>query len=329
MKILTLLSKAGLNGFFFAMIGVVAIAWFFPEAGAADSSLPLKVISDFGVSVIFFFYGVSLSPERLRAGLSQMQLHSVVQASTFLLFPMVVLIAYALFNAPDTRLLWIGTFYLAALPSTVSSSVVMVSIAGGNVAAAIFNASVSSLIGIIITPLWMSIFIDSNTLSVGDLGGVIIDLCLQILLPVILGLLLHRTLGFIVERHRKYLRLFDQSVILLIVYRAFSESFAKDVFAPYSISEILWLSLLMLALFFLMLGMMNVLAKWFKLSREDRITLIFCGSKKSLMQGAVMGQVLFPQTLSLGIILLPLMVYHALQLLVGSILAQRMAQDKR
>ncbi|HLT74062.1 MAG TPA: bile acid:sodium symporter, partial [Ohtaekwangia sp.] len=59
-----------------------------------------------------------------------------------------------------------------------------------------------------------------------------------------------------------------------------------------------------------------------------RITLIFCGSKKSLMQGAVMGQVLFPQTLSLGIILLPLMVYHALQLLVGSIIAQRMAQNK-
>lgn len=328
MKILTLLSKAGLNGFFFAMVVVVAIAWFFPAPGAADSSLPLKAISDFGVSVIFFFYGVSLSPERLRSGLSQMQLHGVVQASTFLLFPTVVLIGYALFNAPDTRLLWIGTFYLAALPSTVSSSVVMVSIAGGNVAAAIFNASVSSLIGIILTPLWMSIFIDNGSLSVSDLGGVIADLCLQILLPVILGLLLHSKLSFIVERYRNYLRLFDQSIILLIVYRAFCESFAKDVFAPYSIGEILWLSLLMLALFFLMLGMMTMLAKWLKLSREDRITLIFCGSKKSLMQGAVMGQVLFPQTLSLGIILLPLMVYHALQLLVGSIIAQRMAQNK-
>src|SRR5690606_24559432 len=117
----------------------------------------------------------------------------------------VVLIGYALFNAPDTRLLWIGTFYLAALPSTVSSSVVMVSIAGGNVAAAIFNASVSSLIGIILTPLWMSIFIDNGSLSVSDLGGVIVALCLQILLSVILGLLLHSKLSFSDERYRTYL----------------------------------------------------------------------------------------------------------------------------
>ncbi len=328
MKILTLLSRAGLNGFFFAMIAVVALAWFFPAAGTNDSPLPLKIISDLGVSVIFFFYGVSLSPERLRSGLSQMKLHGVVQASTFLLFPAVVLIGYAFFNKPDTRMLWIGAFYLAALPSTVSSSVVLVSIAGGNVAAAIFNASVSSLIGIFLTPLWMSIFIDSGTLSVGDLGSVIIDLCVQILLPVIAGLVLHNKLGFLVDRYRKYMRLFDQSIILLIVYRAFSESFSRNVFAPYSISEILWLSALMLALFFLMVGMMITLAKWLKLSSEDRITLIFCGSKKSLMQGAVMGQVLFPQNLSLGIILLPLMVYHALQLLAGSILAQRMSQNK-
>ncbi len=326
MKVMTLFSKAGLNGFFFAMIAVVVLAWLFPEGGAPDSPLPLKTISDLGVAVIFFFYGLRLSPERLRAGVSQLYLHGVVQASTFLFFPVLVLLAYAFFYEADSRMIWIGTFYLAALPSTVSSSVVLVSIAGGNVAAAIFNASISSLIGIFLTPVWMSLFIDSGTLPAGDLGRIILDLCLQILLPVIAGLLLHHKLGSLTDRYRSQLRIFDQLVILLIVYRAFSESFAGNAFAPYSAGEILWLSLLMLGLFFLMLGIMSAISSLLKFSREDRITVIFCGSKKSLVQGAVMGQVLFPQTLSLGIILLPLMLYHALQLLAGSILAQRMAR---
>jgi sodium/bile acid cotransporter 7 len=222
-------------------------------------------------------------------------------------------------------MLWLGAFYLAALPSTVSSSVVMVSIAGGNLPAAIFNASISSIIGIFITPLWMSFFMESTGGGV-EIQDVIIKLCLQILAPVLLGILLHRSLGNFAEKNKVWLRYFDQSIILLIVYTAFSESFSGNMFLEHSLMEIITLAAIMLGFFLLMFGVMQLLARLLKLNREDRITVVFCGSKKSLVQGAVMGRVLFPDPAVLGIMLLPLMLYHALQLTAGSIIAERLAR---
>jgi sodium/bile acid cotransporter 7 len=225
-------------------------------------------------------------------------------------------------------MLWVGAFYLAVLPSTVSSSVVMVSIAGGNIPAAIFNASISSLIGIFLTPVWMNIFVSANNLSASDLSGVIINLCFQVLLPVAVGLALHRQLGFIAVRFKNQLRYVDQAIILLIVFRAFCDSFLNNMFDGYSITELVVLSALMLLFFFVMLAVMQLIAVRMGFSREDRITVIFCGSKKSLVQGAVMGQVLFPGAAALGILLLPLMIYHGLQLFAGSILAQQFARSR-
>ena len=154
----------------------------------------------------------------------------------------------------------------------------------------------------------------------------IIDLCIQVLFPVVAGLALHKRLGFLAVRFKNHLRYFDQAIILLIVYRAFCDSFLNRMFEGYSLAELAVLGSLMLTLFFVMLTLMQILSKGMHLSREDRITVIFCGSKKSLVQGAAMGQVLFPDAAAFGIVLLPLMLYHALQLLAGSILAQRMAK---
>lgn len=327
-RFLSLLTRAGLNGFFFLLIVMVVLAWLFPEAGADDNPIPLKAISNIGVAIIFFFYGLKLNWTGLKAGLGHWRLHLVIQLTTFLLFPLLILTLYSIAPESEYKYWWIGTFYLAALPSTVSSSVVMVSIAGGNISAAIFNASVSSLIGIFITPLWMSILVDSSTLSVADLSGVIVSLCLQVLLPVTAGLLLHNILGSFAERHKTSLRYFDQAVILLIVFRAFAESFLEDMFTGYSAMELITLSILMLALFGIMLLIMKAVSSWMKFAREEQITVIFCGSKKSLVQGAVMGQILFPQANAFGLILLPLMIYHALQLVAGSILAQQMAAKR-
>jgi solute carrier family 10 (sodium/bile acid cotransporter), member 7 len=223
-------------------------------------------------------------------------------------------------------LLWLGAFYLAALPSTVSSSVVMISIAGGNISAGIFNASISSLLGIFVTPIWMNIFVSSSAFSVPDLSGVILNLCLQVLLPVVAGLALHSRLGFLAVRFKTQLHYFDQVIILLIVYRAFCDSFLNRMFEGYSLTELAVLGSLMLMLFFVMFALMQMLSVGLGFSREDRITVIFCGSKKSLVQGALMGQVLFPDAAAFGIVLLPLMLYHALQLIAGSLLAQRMAK---
>jgi solute carrier family 10 (sodium/bile acid cotransporter), member 7 len=322
-KIKATLAKVGINGFFFALILMVVLAFLFPHVGEDDGVLPLGEITDIGVFLIFFFYGVKLSPAQLRTGLSNYKLHLVIQSSTFVIFPLLILGIHS-FSGAGNSYMWLGVFYLAALPSTVSSSVVMVSIAGGNLPAAIFNASVSSLIGILITPLWMGLFLDIAETGT-DLTSTVIKLSLQILLPVILGFLFHKRLGGFVANNQKKLKNFDQAIILLIVFTAFSESFAKKMFAGNSLADFIWIGLAMAGLFVLIMTIMWVISKWLGFVQADTITVLFCGSKKSLVQGAVMGKVLFPDPLIFGIVLLPLMMYHSLQLLMGSAIAERFA----
>ncbi|KEO72556.1 bile acid:sodium symporter family protein [Anditalea andensis] len=317
------LAKVGINGFFFALILMVLLAYLFPYLGEEEGLLPWGEITDIGVFFIFFFYGVKLSPAQLKAGLSNYKLHLLIQGSTFVIFPFLILTIHYLSGAGNSYM-WIGVFYLAALPSTVSSSVVMVSIAGGNMPAAIFNASISSLIGILITPLWMGVFMDVADAGI-DLTSTVIKLGIQILLPVTLGFLFHKKLGDLVAKNQKKLKNFDQAIILLIVFTAFAESFAKDMFQGNSLADFIYMSAAMAGLFILIMGIMWGISKWMGFVQADTITVLFCGSKKSLVQGAVMGKVLFPDPLIFGIVLLPLMIYHSLQLLMGSAIAERFA----
>jgi sodium/bile acid cotransporter 7 len=321
------LSKVGLGPFFFLMIGVIFLAWLYPPIGIEQSQLHLPSIAGAGVSVIFFFYGAKLSPESLLSGLTKWRLHLMVQLSTFVLFPLIITVLRLIFNDYFSTNIGLGIFYLASLPSTVSSSIVMVSIARGNIAAAIFNASVSSILGIFITPLLMSTVLGKSQAGF-DISHTIFVLCLQVLLPVIIGLVLHHKLGGCVARYKKTLSYFDQLIILLIVYTSFCESFSGHMFDSFALSEIVILGAVMLTLFLIVFTLMNQLSLWMKFKREDRIAVIFCGSKKSLVQGAVMGKVLFPDQAVLGVILLPLMLYHALQLMVGSTIAKAMGRKE-
>ncbi len=322
----SLLARVGLDWFILALLAMIGLAKLWPEPGIHEGPLSLSSLANYGVSLIFFFYGLKLNFTQLREGLRNYRLHLTIHLTTFVVFPAVVLTARSLFLTPDTKLLWLGIFYVAALPSTVSSSVVMVSIAGGNIPAAIFNASISSLIGVFITPVWMS-FLLVSTNGHYDLAGVIGKLTLQVIVPVVLGLLLNQRLGWLAARNKSALRYFDQITILLIVYTAFCESFSRHSFEKISGSDLLWLAALMLGLFFLIFGFVTVLSRTLKFNREDRITALFCGSKKSLVQGSVMANVLFPGAIA-GVVLLPIMIYHALQLIVASIIAQSMAQQQ-
>jgi len=324
-KLTNILAKTGLNGFFFGLLAVVVLAFQFPKWGSVDNILPLSEIAQYGVSVIFFFYGLKLSPEKLKEGLFNWRLHLLIQSITFVLFPLIILLIHCFFGNMGNQLLWLGVFYVAALPSTVSSSVVMVSIAGGNMSAAIFNASISSILGVFITPIWMALFMNEVHTDI-DTTEVIIKLCFQVLAPVVFGLLLHKWLGNLTDRYKNGLRLFDQLIILLIVFTSFCESVAGNMFAGFSITEIVLIAVAMLFLFLSMFGLIYLLSVLFKLNREYRITVLFCGSKKSLVQGAVMGKALFPEPLILGVVLLPLMLYHALQLIVSGMIAERMAK---
>jgi len=216
------------------------------------------------------------------------------------------------------------------LPSTVSSSVVMVSIARGNVPAAIFNASISSLIGVFLTPLWMSLIIGrdaachvSTGIDAANLGSIIGKLVLQVLLPVVLGMALNHRWGAFAERHKRMLRMFDQSIILLIVYTSFCTSFAHHVFDGFSWIKIMVCATGMILLFFVVYGIIGLVCRRMKMNREDTITAQFCGSKKSLVHGTAMSKVIFAGYSGIGVILLPIMLYHALQLIVVSAIARK------
>ncbi|MEZ4889637.1 MAG: bile acid:sodium symporter family protein [Crocinitomicaceae bacterium] len=250
------------------------------------------------------------------------KLHVVVQLSTFVLYPLLVVAFYPLFKGTSHEIMWFAFLFLAALPSTVSSSVVMTSLAKGNVPAAIFNASISGLIGILVTPLWVGLFLKTTSTQF-DMSAIYLKLLLEIVVPVSLGLLLQRFWGAFAQQHLRAITLFDKSVILLIVYKSFVASFEENVFSTVSWTTFVLVTLVVILSFFLVYGLIGLISKLLHFNREDTIVAQFCGTKKSLVHGTVFSKVLFPSTFPVGIILLPLMLFHAIQLLVVGIIATR------
>ena len=321
-----LLARAGLDWFLLALLGVVGLAYWQPELGSRSSLVPWKGIATVGVALVFFFYGLKLSADKLRAGLRNWRLHLLVQLTTFGLFPALALAARPFFGAGHEPL-WQSIFFLCALPSTVSTSVVMVSIAGGNLPAAIFNASISSLLGIVLTPLLAAVFLPASA-SPAELSGLATQLLWQVVLPVGAGILLNSRFGAWAQQHGARLRLFDQFTILLIVFTAFCDSFAEGVFRSYQPALVVWLGLGLVGLYGLVVGVGWGLSRLLGFSRADQIVAVFCGSKKSLVHGSVMASLLFPAGTAVGGLLLPLMIYHALQIVLASSLAQRLGRTR-
>ncbi|MEP3838724.1 MAG: bile acid:sodium symporter family protein [Algibacter sp.] len=314
-----------IDKFVLSIIGVIILAYFFPQWGVSDSKIPIDTISTVGISLIFFFYGLKLSPEKLKAGLKNWKLHVLVQSATFLIFPMLVLGLRPLIQNETHETIWLAFFFLAALPSTVSSSVVMVSMAKGNIPAAIFNASISGIIGIALTPLWMGLFVNEAQ-TYFDFTTIYIKLIVQIILPVVLGFLLQRFFGAFVQKHSAKLTIFDKSIILLIIYKSFAESFTKNIFSSVSLLDLLLLFIAVLALFLLVFVVIGFLTRKLNFNKEDQITAQFCGTKKSLVHGTVFSKIIFGNMATIGIVLLPLMLFHASQILIISIVATRLSK---
>jgi sodium/bile acid cotransporter 7 len=269
---------------------------------------------------------LKLDPAQLRAGLSNWRLHVLIQVTTFLGFPLLV---FALVNFvpgldPNFAL---GISYLGALPSTVSAAVVLVSISGGNVPAAIFNASVSSLLGVVMTPFWMRVA-GGDVAGELDFWASIVDLSIKVVLPVILGLVMHRYLFPKIKPHLNRLKYLDQTVILSIVFTTFSESFSQRLFDSFSWLSLGGLALGMLVILLLVVGILFLIVRAMSFSKEDQIAAVFCGSTKSLVHGVAIGKVLFPSAAIFGLVLLPVMLYHLQQLILGSFLARYYEKNK-
>jgi len=315
-----------IDKFVAAIVVIIALAYIFPHFGSGDSGTVLNWIGSLGISLIFFFYGLKLSINQMFSGLKNWKLHVLVQGSTFLLFPMIVITTYPFVEGDSVEILWLAFLFLSALPSTVSSSVVMVSLAKGNVPAAIFNASISGLIGIVVTPIWMGLFLKTSDADF-SLSEVYLKLLLQILLPVILGLFLQQYFGKFARKFASQLTLFDKSIILLIIYNSFAESFDQGLFTLVKAMDLVLVGVGVIMLFLILYNITGYLSRLFQFDKQDQITTQFCGTKKSLVHGTVFSKVLLPESLALGVMLLPLMLFHAFQILIISIIANRIARE--
>lgn len=310
--------------FLCGMFCVVLLAWLFPSPGAQGGWLYPVILTKIGIALIFFLHGVSLAFSSLKDGIKAWKLHLVVQITTFLLFPLIGFVI--LFEIHDTLPLdlQIGIFFLCALPSTVSSSVALTAAAKGNIGAAIFNATLSSLLGIFLTPLWITArFHETHTLLVGD---IIADLIQWLLLPLIIGQIARPLLKNWAQSHKPLIAKIDRGTILLLVYTSFCDSVVWGVWNNDSINLFT-----VLMLVFLLLGIIlcltRLLCSIFGFARSDMIATVFCGSKKSLAQGVPIAQVMFAGNPAIGMILLPIMLYHPLQLLICGVLAGRWAKN--
>ncbi len=308
--------------FLLGMIAATALAWAWPAPGAAGGWLHPELVTKAGVALIFFLHGVLLSFGAMRAGALHWRLHAVVQGCTFLFFPLLGIGLYATLGdsvAPELKL---GLMFLCALPSTVSSSVAMTATARGNVAGAVFNATLSSLIGVFLTPLWIALVLRTSG-QMPPLGPVILDLLRWLVLPLALGQACHPWLGAFALRHKPRINLVDRGTILVLVYTSFCDSFRQHVWSGHGSFQ-LWVVLgLALALFALAMTVMSLASGALGFAREDRITAMFCGSKKTLASGVPMAKLIFGAHPGLGLILLPIMIYHPLQLVICGVLAER------
>lgn len=306
------------NWFIIAIFVAIAIAYFLPQG---PELLPLKMITDVGIGLIFFFYGLKLSPAEFKQGLMNYKIHIIIHLTTFLIFPILCIACLPLFDQGLQSESWIALFFLGTLPSTVSSSVVMVAVARGNLPAAIFNASLSGLLGIFATPLWLGMVLESSTDF--DFLSVLQKLILQIVAPLLAGLFFQKFLGTWASKHSKKLSNFDKATIILIIYTSFSNSFSSNIFATISWGEILKMAMIVIILFFLVYYGTLLASKALRLNTRDTITAQFCGTKKSLVHGSVMVRVIFGSTANSGLILLPIMLYHSTQLILIAWFAEK------
>ncbi|WP_347903844.1 bile acid:sodium symporter family protein [Pseudomonas purpurea] len=322
------LKRVVTDWFLCGMLIATLLSYVFPTFGATGGAMHAEWVINIGVFLVFFLHGVNLSSEQIRHGVKNWRLHLMVQGFTFVVFPLLWWVSNALLGSHIPSLLMLGFFYLCALPSTISSSVALTGSAGGNVPAAILNASLSSVLGIFLTPLLVSVVMGSGAGGI-DLGSTLLDLCALLLLPLVLGQLLRPVFGTFSGRHKRYTNIVDKLVILLLVYAAFCNSMVSGMWQQQGKTVILSALVGSAILLAIILWMTTRTARALKFSPADEIAAVFCASKKSLAAGAPMAALIFGANPGLGLILLPIMIYHPLQLIVCSVMAEAYANRNR
>ena len=310
------------DNFTIALLVTVALASFLPCTGT--TAVVFGHVTTIAIGALFFLHGAKLSREAVVAGVMHWRLHLLVLASTFILFPLLGLALRPLALTFLTPELYVGILFLCALPSTVQSSIALTAMARGNVPAAICSASASNFIGIFLAPILVGLLVAKGGASKSSVDAVL-SIVMQLLLPFLAGQFLRRWIGRWVDRHKATLKYVDQGSILLVVYTAFSEAVSEGLWQTISVETLVALGLFSILLLALVLGLMTFISRRLGFNKEDEIAIVFCGSKKSLASGVPMAKVLFA-THSLGMVILPLMLFHQIQLMICAVIAQRYAR---
>jgi sodium/bile acid cotransporter 7 len=308
-----------IDQFLAAMLLTVGLASLLPARG--DMAVAVGWLTPAAIAALFFMHGTQLSPAAALHGARQWRLHTMVFLSTFVLFPLLGTAAHRLVPGLLTPPLWAGLILLTALPSTVQASIAFTSVAGGNVPAAVVSASASSLLGVFITPLIAGFLLSGHgaDLSMHSLIRIVV----QLLLPFVAGLLARPWIGAFLARKPLVVKSVDYGSILLIVYAAFSQGVVNGLWHQVDAAQLMRLMLVDAALLAVVITILTFASRRLGFSRADEITIVFCGSKKSLANGVPIATVLFAG--HVGLVILPVMVFQQIQLMVCASLARRYA----
>jgi len=319
------------NGFVLGLLCAVALAFLFPQPGSRAGFLNADILNAGGVALILFLQGLSLAFEKVKSGAGNWRLHLMIQGFTFVVFPLigvlVDLISPRLWPG-QPEAVRAGFLYLCVLPSTVSTSVVLTAVAGGNTASALFNAALSNISGVFLTPVLVHLLMQS-TGRTGELGPLLGKILLLTLVPFFVGMWLRRFFAARIEQRKAWVARLSNTVILFIVYSAFCDSIVEKVWQRHGLSTTIGAFAEAVLLFAFVSGLAWSVGRALGFSREDAIAAYFCAVKKTLAMGVPMAMLIFGQRADLSLILLPIMFYHPLQLLANGILANHWARQHK
>ncbi|EKO3490512.1 bile acid:sodium symporter [Vibrio fluvialis] len=323
---MNVLAKLKKEWFLVGMVVAIALATVTSEFGRSGGVIHLDQLTGIGIAIVFFLHGLGLSPQAIKAGLTNWRLHVYIQMATFVVYPILWVIFGEAFLAYMPSALAFGFCYLLVLPSTISSSVAMTSVGKGNVPGAIFNASLSSILGVFITPLLIQLFMGFEGVQL-DLLDSVISISKLLLLPMIAGQIMRPYLVAWVDRHKAVVNKVDKYVILLIVYNAFCDSVVNGIWSEFSVGLLATSIIICTVILLVMVHIIQWGARRTKFTLPDEVAAVFCGTKKTLAAGIPMAKVIFGADPSLGMILLPIMLYHPIQIFYCAVLANRYARQ--
>lgn len=316
------------NAFLFGLLAVTALAFAFPAPGARGGWMHPEILVNAGVALILFLQGLSLPFGRVRAGAANWRLHLIVQAFTFVVFPLVGLALDAGLPAlwPDApAVIRDGFLYLCVLPSTVSSSVVFTAVARGNTAGALFNAAFSNVLGVLLTPVLVHLLM-RTTGQGAPFGPLLLKITALTLLPFAVGAALRPRAAAWIDARKPWVARLSNGAILFMVYAAFCDSVQDQVWQRHGAGLTIKTLALAIGLFVCMSLLIAGSCRGLRLGREDFIAAYFCAVKKTLAMGVPLAVLIFGAGADLSLILLPIMFYHPIQLLVNGVLANRWAR---